>query len=231
MTEYLYDRENPKSNFRQRLTGIEGMMYGNPNMHERADMIGRALAKETDGDYTKFVAKTAKPRDMAQKWRAFKNFARFWKNPAGYTFWKFANMANQNRIRVVWAILIWNLYQSFYVWIVCKTQKESKMGRWLWAVGELDTNVGIPHEDAMPADRKKNYVRYSNFHQVRRNKRTSMIHTNWWCRDQNFRKYFEMRKRHNITPAISGFYHDSLYETTRAKNSEWAALRHSRTSR
>ena len=41
MTEYLYDRENPKSNFRQRLTGIEGFFYGNPNMMERADMIGR----------------------------------------------------------------------------------------------------------------------------------------------------------------------------------------------
>lgn len=41
MTEYLYDRENPKSHLRQRLTGIEGLMHGNPNMHERADMIGR----------------------------------------------------------------------------------------------------------------------------------------------------------------------------------------------
>jgi len=40
-------------------------MYGNPNMNERADMVGRALAKETDGDFTKFVNKTGKPRDMA----------------------------------------------------------------------------------------------------------------------------------------------------------------------
>ena len=50
----------------------------------------RALAKETDGDFTKFVMKTGKPRDMAQKWRAFKNIARFMKNPFGYTFWKVA---------------------------------------------------------------------------------------------------------------------------------------------
>ena len=40
-------------------------MYGNPNMYERAEMIGRSLAKETDGDFTKFVNKTQKPRDMA----------------------------------------------------------------------------------------------------------------------------------------------------------------------
>ena len=65
MTEYLYDRNNPKSHFRQRLMGIEGMMYGLPNMNERAEMIGRALAKETDGDFTKFVMKTQKPRDEA----------------------------------------------------------------------------------------------------------------------------------------------------------------------
>jgi len=41
MTEYLYDRNDPKSNFRQRLTGIEGLMYGVPNLKERADMVGR----------------------------------------------------------------------------------------------------------------------------------------------------------------------------------------------
>jgi len=231
MTEYLYDRENPKSHFRQRLTGIEGFMFGNPNMHERADMIGRALAKETDGDFTKFVAKTAKPRDMAQKWRAFKNFSRFFKNPFGYTFWKCASMANQNRIRVIWVLLIWHLYQSFYIWLICKKKKEGMMAQWLWSVGEINKQVGLPNERRMPADRKKNYVRYSNFHQIRRNKRSSMIHTNWWCRDQNFRKYFEMRKRHNIKPAMSGFYHDSLYEATMAKNAEWAALRHSQSSR
>ena len=41
MTEYLYVRENPKSHLRQKLTGIEGLFYGVPNINERADMIGR----------------------------------------------------------------------------------------------------------------------------------------------------------------------------------------------
>ena len=88
MTEYLYDRENPKSHLRQRLTGIEGLFYGVPNINERADMIGRALAKETDGDFTKFVQNMKKPRDDAQRFRAFKNIARFFKNPMGYIYWK-----------------------------------------------------------------------------------------------------------------------------------------------
>jgi len=41
MTEYLYDRDNPKSHFRQRISGIQGLMFGVPNINERADMIGR----------------------------------------------------------------------------------------------------------------------------------------------------------------------------------------------
>ena len=41
MTEYLYDRENPKSKLRERITGIETIMRGVPNINERADMIGR----------------------------------------------------------------------------------------------------------------------------------------------------------------------------------------------
>ena len=43
MTEYLYDRDNPKSHFRQRISGIQGLFYGVPNINERADMIGRYL--------------------------------------------------------------------------------------------------------------------------------------------------------------------------------------------
>ena len=66
---------------------------------------------------------------------------------------------------------------------------------------------------------------------MRRNKRVSMIHLNWWCRDQNFRKYFDMRKRHDIRPAMSGFYHDDLYTATVEKNQEWANLRATRSSR
>jgi len=63
---------------------------------------------------------------------------------------------------------------------------------------------------------------------MRRNKRISMIHLNWWCREQNFRKYFEMRKRHGIKPSETGFYHEQIYKDTAKKNAELAAIRHSR---
>ena len=41
MTEYLYDRDNPKSNLRQRINGMQGLFHGVPNMNERAEMIAR----------------------------------------------------------------------------------------------------------------------------------------------------------------------------------------------
>ena len=83
-------------------------------------MFCRALAKETDGDFFKFVNTTRKPRDMAQKWRAFKNFARFYKNPFAYLFWKVHPLHSQNRIRFVWVLLIFHLYSSFLLYMMVK---------------------------------------------------------------------------------------------------------------
>ena len=77
------------------------------------------------------------------------------------------------------------------------------MNKWRWHIGENNKHYDGPHSDRrFPADRKKNYVRYSNLHQVRRNKRVSMIHTNWWCRDQNFRKY----SKRFFGPAIDWYW-------------------------
>merc|ERR1740117_139102 len=105
MTEYLYDRENPKSKLRQRITGIETLMRGVPNINERADMVARSLAKETDGDWAKFVQNQKKPQDMAQKWRGFKNIARFFKHPIGYIYWKSSPLVETN---LIWAKFVQN---------------------------------------------------------------------------------------------------------------------------
>ena len=100
---------------------------------------------------------------------------------------------------------------------------------WRYRLGETNKTHGNAHRDRrMPADRKKNYVRYSNFHQTRRNKRISMIWTNWWCRDQNFRKYFELRKKNGIRPSLSGFYHEKIYTDVAKQNQAFAKLRQSR---
>jgi hypothetical protein len=43
MTEYLYDKENPKSRLRYKPQGWESFYKGMPNHFERAEMIGRYL--------------------------------------------------------------------------------------------------------------------------------------------------------------------------------------------
>ena len=83
----------------------------------------RALAKETDGDYAKFVLSTRKPRDMAQKWRSFKNIARFYKNIPAYVYWKTEGLHQQNRMRVIWVLLVYHLYESFLLWFAVKESK------------------------------------------------------------------------------------------------------------
>ena len=154
-----------------------------------------------------------------------------YKNPFAYIFWKTMVLANQNRIRWLWFALFYHLYKSFGLYLVCKMQKENMITNWLYSTGDINMYYSAPHEQRMPADRKKNYLRYSNIHQARRNKKTAMIHLNWWCRDQNFRKYFEMRKRHNIKPSMSGFYHESIHEQTMKEHTEWAQLKASRQPR
>lgn len=71
---------------------------------------------------------------------------------------------------------------------------------------------GVSNEYRMPQDLKKQYVRYSNFHQMKRNKMADAIHLPWWSRDQNFRKYFEMRKKNGIRPALKGFAHEEHHK-------------------
>jgi hypothetical protein len=175
------------------------------------------------------VSSVAKPRDMAQKWRAFKNIARFFKNPMAYTYWKFQPLHSQNRVRIIWCLLWFHLYSSFVAFVFIRNKKENMMAHWRYSIGEMNkAHLPIHNDQRMPADHKKNYVRYSNFHQVRRNKKLSMIWLNWWCRDQSFRKYFELRKRHDIRPSLTGFAHEEIYNNVAKKNAEIYAMRASR---
>ena len=169
------------------------------------------MARDNDGDLTKFVQNVKKPFDTAQKWRAFKNFTRIWKNPFGYFYWKTETFAKHNRLRYLYIQLVVMLWSSLWTTLICRTVKESYIKSWKFLTGQINSNYTTINSKTMPYDRHKNYLRYSNFHQVRRQKRLGMMHsTNWWCRDQNFRKYFEMRKKNDIRPSEKGFYHEPL---------------------
>lgn len=42
----------------------------------------------------------------------------------------------------------------------------------------------------------------SNFNAIFKNPSQNCLTTAYWCRDQNFRKYFEMRKKNGIVPSL-----------------------------
>jgi hypothetical protein len=54
----------------------------------------------------------------------------------------------------------------------------------------------------------------SNFNSQYKNIGEHCLTTAYWCRDQNFRKYFEMRKKHGIEPSIDykNFYNRNICE-------------------
>ena len=166
---------------------------------------------------------------MAQKWRAFKTIARFAKNPVAYGMWKFASLHNQNRIRFMWGIMFFQLYFTTKNYIQIRRSADKQKERFYWAYGLTSRNYMTPiNHIRMPRDRHKCYVRYSNFHQMKRNKRAAAEHMNWWCRDQCFRKYFEMRKKNGIKPSLTGFYDDAIYAKSRAIDEKYTKMRQDR---
>ena len=175
--------------------------------------FNRTIGKRCDGDLTRFAQMSKKPRDDAQRWRAFKNIVRFYRNPLGYTYWKTQPFFQQNRVRIVYVLLFYHMYNTLMLVVQCRGNKRKMIEDYASATGRSSKNfTGLSAMNRMPQDMKKNYVRYSNFHQMRRNKQVSKMHLPWWSRDQNFRKYFEMRKKHGIEPSLSGFANDKHYE-------------------
>jgi hypothetical protein len=72
----------------------------------------------------------------------------------------------------------------------------------------------------------------SNFNSMNKNPSQNCITTAYWCRDQNFRKYFEMRKKHGIEPSVNvkKFYNrdkvDEYYNSLiQANDYQWEGIR------
>lgn len=102
MTEYLYDKENPKSPLRNKPQGWESFYLGMPNHFERTEMITRRLMKDYDGDLSKFSLEIRKPHDRGQRWRTLKNLAAWARNPIGRFAWRLTYTANYNRFPSPW---------------------------------------------------------------------------------------------------------------------------------
>jgi len=62
----------------------------------------------------------------------------------------------------------------------------------------------------------------ANFNSINKNPIEHCITTAYWCRDQNFRKYFEMRKKNGIKPSVdvNGYYNKIASKTYYANQAQ-----------
>ena len=209
MTEYLYDRENPKSKLAKPITGIQTLFKGLPNDEERAEMVYRVLWKQNDGNLVPFGSSMNKPRDYAQKWRTIRLNLDLVKNPFGFIHWRALSLIQRKRVSGIYLIALFNLIVLTSTYSRFKNQKEYMKRKWFNSTGEVTYLHDKPWLGKYyDVDRKKQYEKWANipFFCIR-NQRDDSIFLNFWCRDQNFRKYFEMRKKNGILPSEHEFAH------------------------
>jgi len=171
-------------------------------------IVYRNVYKYTDGDLAKISLDMSKPKDYAYKWRWNKNVARFFKNPLGYTAWRYIYMQNQNRGPTLWTITVLTIC-CVNTYLLSKKSKyyRKTMREWqidrgiqLWS---LNKNDYIDDRLVTGPDTTTFKKHISNFNAMFKNPHGRCATTAYWCRDQNFRKYFEIRKRHGIEPSTN----------------------------
>ncbi len=87
------------------------------------------------------------------------------------------------------------------------------MHKYYHAIGMANHLINMPKmtPDVNVQTNEALYSLIQNFGMARRPIDKTSIWSNFWCRNQNFRKYMQMRKKHGIRPSETGFYHDKLY--------------------
>jgi len=124
MTEYLYDKENPRSVLKSKPLGWSSFYPGMPNHFERVEMIGRRVSKEFDGDLAKLSLDMNKTPDHAQRWRLLKNITRFCRNPHGFITWRFIYAVNQNRGPNMWYIFVGGGIAAIFLGLAQRSQSK-----------------------------------------------------------------------------------------------------------
>lgn len=207
MTEYLYDKENPRSPLRNKPSGWESFYKGMPNHYERAEMIARNLLKQTDGDLAKISLDMKKDKDYGYMWRLNKNIARVFKNPIGFATWRYAYQLNMNRGLNPWTIfMLAGCFASTLQLAMKSKEYRDKENEWRMRRGienwRLDKNSFIDDRVVTGPDTTTFKKHISNFNAQFKEPHVRCYTNPYWCRDQNFRKYFEMRKKNGIEPSI-----------------------------
>lgn len=166
-----------------------------------------------------------KQKDYAYKWRSLKNFARIFKNPGGFASWRYLYQLNLNKGLHPWTIFISSICAIHFIQLADKSVSVRKMQNdWRYRRGmenwRLDKNSYIDYRIVTGPDTTTFKKHISNFQNRFKNICQNNIYEPFWCRDQNFRKYFEIRKRHGISPSVN----ENTYYNKDKAESYWKGL-------
>lgn len=197
-TDYLWLRpqHGALSGPQPRTHGYNYLYYHAPNKRERMEMIHRSLGKQYDWELGKFGG-SKKSVDAGNKKRFFKNLWRFLKHPIGYTYWKTARYRQaKGRLQAttfgIAAIMTVIYYKKL-------SMANAKKNHFIQVSGQNVQGSGLTpqgFEDQKLA-RQLNTIHSFLYYDIPGNK----IVVNP-CKNQNFRKYFELRKRYGIKPSL-----------------------------
>ncbi|EGR33383.1 hypothetical protein IMG5_054730 [Ichthyophthirius multifiliis] len=190
-SDYIWIKNHSSAdlNAKARTHGYHYLPGSIPNKTERYEMIWRSMGKAHDWELEKFRL-GKKPVDKGNKRRFFKNLFRFWKNPVGYFYWKTYKARKVNPGAIVIMMFIGFTFNFLKLKFISMgyAQKQATMlqnGQNIQGSGQ--SHFGYHNQlwgtPAIPMFQFMYYELPGN-----------MIIVNP-CRNQVFRKYFEMRKK------------------------------------
>ncbi|CAD8127163.1 unnamed protein product [Paramecium sonneborni] len=189
---WIRDQSTGDADVKMRTFGQHYLYYHAPNKRERLEMIWRSMGKAYDWEMEKFRMQK-KFIDRGNKRRFFKNFFRFIKNPFGYIYWKTYKI-RQPKGRIITTMLGLGVIGTLYKYKLESNQIQ-KREYYLLTAGKNSEGSGLINTG------------YNNDKLARQGMPLTQMFYSYLMakdivvsrsRDQNYRKYFEMRKKYQI---------------------------------
>ena len=180
-----------------------------PNAKERIEMSMRSLGRQYDWDLEKFRL-DRKPADRGNKRRFFKNAARFFKNPIGYSSWKLRKLKVGGRMSMA-------VFYILFPAVFCMSYVES-------AFENKETNFFVALGDKINGPRGMGVGQYDQSAHYPTNFFSSIPLTQCWGENyvanstykMNYRKHRETLNRNK--EAIFKYFNASSMEEAHSRN-------------
>lgn len=182
--------------------GQHYIMYQAPNHRERIEMTMRSLGSQTNYDCEQYRTAKKYP-DRGNKKRLMKNFARFVKNPFGYTYWHNIGYFAKANPRILHLGFGFSALTVFLHYQYMATEKTDR-ARWLAVSGHnaegTSTQGGVYDYHSSPSIGIPFLFFLNMGHQQIKGSEIIVSPV----RNQGYRKYFEMNQKYGLAVKKTG---------------------------